>query len=193
MRNSVALSRTKISVDEISVMTELFGRWRNCSLRLGDIASPQGAVEARQDGLLNQLSPLLPPVVCHGLLDRLIMPRHGDVSVPFQFAFRRFIVARRSSYAPTIGLYRDVWITAIASSRNSLATQAAAICARFQGRRVRHEYVTMHITFLTRKSALIYRRGLRQRVASLTLDCNGVFAIRAYGVRHVCLLVQGAC
>ena len=38
----------------------------------------------------------------------------------------------------------------------------------------------MHITFLTRKSALIYRRGLRQRVASLTLDCNGVFAIRAY-------------
>ena len=43
-----------------------------------------------------------------------------------------------------------------------------------------HEYVTMRITFLTRKSALIYRRGLRQRVASLTLDCNGVFAIRAY-------------
>ena len=38
----------------------------------------------------------------------------------------------------------------------------------------------MHIAFLTRKSALIYRRGLRQRVASLTLDCNGVFAIRAY-------------
>ena len=38
----------------------------------------------------------------------------------------------------------------------------------------------MHVTFLTRISALIYRRGLRQRVASLTLDCNGVFAIRAY-------------
>ena len=50
----------------------------------------------------------------------------------------------------------------------------------FSGGRVRHEYVTMHITFLTRKSALICRRGLRQRVASLTLDCNGVFAIRAY-------------
>ena len=31
-----------------------------------------------------------------------------------------------------------------------------------------------------RKSALIYRRGLRQRVASLTLNCNGDFAIRAY-------------
>ena len=81
------------------------------------------------------------------------------------------------------GLYRDVWIAAIASSRKSLATQTAAICVRFQGRRVRHEYVTMHITFLTRKSSLIYRRGLRQRVASLTLDCNGVFAISAYGKR----------
>ena len=45
--------------------------------------------------------------------------------------------------------------------------------------------VTMHITFLTRKSALIYRRGLRQRVASLTLDCNGVFAIRAYDARRI--------
>ena len=83
----------------------------------------------------------------------------------------------------TIGLYRDVWIAAIASSRKSLATQTAAICVRFQGRRVRRVYVTMHITFLTRKSALIYRRGLRQRVASLTLDCNGVFAIRAYSFR----------
>ena len=80
----------------------------------------------------------------------------------------------------TIGLYRDVWIAAIASSRKSLATQTAAICVRFHGRRVRHVYVTMQITFLARKSALIYRRGLRQRVASLTIDCNGVFAIRAY-------------
>ena len=85
-----------------------------------------------------------------------------------------------------IGLYRDVWIAAIASSRKSLATQTAAICVRFHGRRVRHVYVTMQITFLARKSALIYRRGLRQRVASLTIDCNGVFAIRAYScpVRH---------
>ena len=81
----------------------------------------------------------------------------------------------------SIGLYRDVWIAAIASSRKSLATQTAAICVRFHGRRVRHVYVTMQITFLARKSALIYRRGLRQRVASLTIDCNGVFAIRASG------------
>ena len=80
----------------------------------------------------------------------------------------------------SIGHYHDVWIAAIASSRKSLATQTAAICVRFQGRRIRHVYVTMQITFLARKSALIYRRGLRQRVASLTIDCNGVFAIRAY-------------
>ena len=79
-----------------------------------------------------------------------------------------------------IGLYRDVWIAAIASSTTSLATRTAAICVRFQRRRVRRAYVTMQITFLTRKSALIYRRGLRQRVASLTLNCNGVFAIEAY-------------
>ena len=79
-----------------------------------------------------------------------------------------------------IGLYRDVWIAAIASSTTSLVTRTAAICVHFQGRRVRRVYVTMQITFLTRKSALIYRRGLRQRVASLTLNCNGDFAIRAY-------------
>ena len=80
-------------------------------------------------------------------------------------------------HGDTIGLYRDVWIAAIASSRKSLATRTAAICVRLHGRRVRHVYVTMQITFLARKSALIYRR---QRVASLTIDCNGVFAIRAY-------------
>ena len=31
-----------------------------------------------------------------------------------------------------------------------------------------------------RKSALIYMTVIRQRVASLILDCNGVFAIKAY-------------
>ena len=92
-----------------------------------------------------------------------------------------------SELTNTIGLYRDVWIAAIASSRKSLATQTAAICVRFHGRRVRHVYVTMQITFLARKSALIYRRGLRQRVASLTIDCNGVFAIRAYFNCSLCM------
>ena len=88
----------------------------------------------------------------------------------------------------TIGLYRDVWIAAIASSTTSLATRTAAICVRFQGRRLRRVYVTMQITFLTRKSALIYRRDLRQRVASLTLNCNGVLAIRAY--KHAGIRMQ---
>ena len=82
-----------------------------------------------------------------------------------------------------IGLYRDVWIAAIARSRTSLATQSAAICVHFQGRRVCHVYVTMQITYRTRKSTLIYRWGLRQRVASLTLYCNGIFVIKAYGQR----------
>ena len=93
---------------------------------------------------------------------------HGSIGIPHDPLY------------PPIGLYRDVWIAAIASSTTSLATRTAAICVRFQGRRVRRVYVTMQITFLTRKSALIYRRGLRQRVASLTLNCNGDFAIRAY-------------
>ena len=48
-----------------------------------------------------------------------------------------------------IGLYRDVWIAAIASSRTNLATQTAEICVSFQRRRVCHNanYV------LIRKSA----------------------------------------
>ena len=99
---------------------------------------------------------------------------------------RRQNLLRIRSKTRSIGLYRDVWIAAIASSRKSLATRTAAICVRFHGRRVRHVYVTMQITFLARKSALIYRRGLRQRVASLTIDCNGVYAIRAYGKRASC-------
>ena len=106
-----------------------------------------------------------------------------DVTSDFPSPFGPIIGDSASSSVTSttaIGLYRDVWIAAIASSTTSLATRTAAICVRFQGRRVRRVYVTMQITFLTRKSALIYRRGLRQRVASLTLNCNGDFAIRAY-------------
>ena len=98
--------------------------------------------------------------------------------LPFR-VFSPLCCRRRRWRRNTIGLYRDVWIAAIASSTTSLATRTAAICVRFQGWHVRRVYVTMQITFLTRKSALIYRRGLRQRVASLTLNCNGDFAIRA--------------
>ena len=99
-----------------------------------------------------------------------------DVLSPYRGYFVLF-----DHFPRCMGLYRDVWIAAIASSTTSLATRTAAICVRCQGRRVRRVYVTMEITFHTRISALIYRRGLRQRVASLTLNCNGVFAIRAYG------------
>ena len=109
-------------------------------------------------------------------LDDTHRPTEGlFVKVLITTAFNFTLFRRRC-----IGLYRDVWIAAIASSTTSLATGTAAICVRFQGRRVRRVYVTMQITFLTRKSALIYRRGLRQRVASLTLNCNGDVAIRAY-------------
>ena len=83
----------------------------------------------------------------------------------------------------TIGLYRDVWIAAIASATTSLATRTAAICVRFQGRHVRRVYVTMQITFLTRNSALIYRRGLRQRVASHTLNRPFPRSMRSQGKR----------
>ena len=101
------------------------------------------------------------------------------------------LMGRNAKELQDIGLYRDVWIAAIASSRKSLATQTAAICVRFHGRRVRHEYVTMHITFLTRKSALIYRRVyVRESPASLSI-ANGVVAIRAYSKKlrnrpHLC-------
>ena len=58
-------------------------------------------------------------------------------------------------------------------------------------------YVTMQITFLTRK----FRNGERnlhcdvvhittKRVSSLTLDCNGVFAIKAYGCQFNMLLIS---
>ena len=113
-------------------------------------------------------------VVIYGLS----MPIYPLLAILSKYAFRKHSKVAVSY----IGLYRDVWIAAIASSTTSLATRTAAICVRFQGRRVRRVYVTMQITFLTRKSALIYRRGLRQRVASLTLNCNGDFAIRAYSI-----------
>ena len=91
---------------------------------LGPLA-PQGAVGARHGGLPRQFYPLL-PVVCHGLslsegfagplcdvigLPLLRLPstvpcnitlvRPSDlVTCPYHFSFRRFTVARRSSYGP---------------------------------------------------------------------------------------------
>ena len=111
-------------------------------------------------------------------------PRESEPLACLKFESKPRVIFPLATVA--IGLYRDVWIAAIASSTTSLATRTAAICVRFQGRRVRRVYVTMQITFITRKSALIYRRGQRQRVASLTLNCNGDFAIRAYGLLGAC-------
>ena len=51
-------------------------------------------------------------------------------------------------------------------SRTSLQIQTAAMCVCFQRRRVRHN--ASYVPFA------------HQRVASLTLDCNGVFAIEAH-------------
>ena len=70
-----------------------------------------------------------------------------------------------------IGLYRDVWIAAIASSRTRLATLMGAMCK----------------TFVTRKFGNVERNSHCDvlhitpiRVARLFLDCNDDFAIKAY-------------
>ena len=81
------------------------------------------------------------------------------------------------TYPACISLYRDVWSAAIASSRKNLTTLSVVMCN-----------TSMKITFVTRK----FRNGQRnvhcdvvriptKWVFGLTLDCNGVFAIKAYG------------
>ena len=75
-----------------------------------------------------------------------------------------------------IGFHRDVWIAAIASSRTSLATLSVVMCntsqCKLRSLRVNSGMlnviliVSSHITTV--------------RVARLVLDCNGVFAIKAY-------------
>ena len=80
---------------------------------------------------------------------------HSTQTLLVHYDFRCFLLR-------LIGLNHDVWIAAIASARTSLVTQTAAICVSFQGRRVRHAYVTIKVTFLTRKSALIYTSESRQ-------------------------------
>ena len=75
-----------------------------------------------------------------------------------------------------IGLYRDVWIAAIASIQDESGDS--------NGGNV--YYVTMRITFVTRKFGNVERNShcdvhiTPVRVARLVLDCNGVFAIKAY-------------
>ena len=64
-----------------------------------------------------------------------------------------------------IGLYRDVWIAAIASSRMSLATLTVVMCNTSQCK-LRSSRVN---------SGML-------NVICIVLDCNGVFAIKAYSL-----------
>ena len=112
---------------------------------------------------------------------------HWDTTAPTGIwatclAPRNTFINPRIAYnkaAFTIGLYRDVWIAAIARPRTSLETQTAVMCVCFQRRRI-GPYVTMQITLFTCKCPPIRFDLYVQRVASLTLDCNGIFAIKAY-------------
>ena len=72
-----------------------------------------------------------------------------------------------------IGLYRDVWIAAIASSRTRLATLTGAICKTSQ-------CVTRKFGNVERNSHCDVLHITPIRVARLFLDCNGDFAITAY-------------
>ena len=76
-----------------------------------------------------------------------------------------------------IGLYRDVWIAAIASSRTRLATLTGAMCntsqCEFRSLRVNSGMLNV-IRIVT------YYIITPIRVARLFLDCNGDFAIKAY-------------
>ena len=83
-----------------------------------------------------------------------------------------------------IGLYRDVWIAAIASSRTRFGDSNGGNVSN----------VTMRITFVTRKFGNVERNShcdvlhiTPVRVARLFLDCNGDFAIKAFGVGYYCL------
>ena len=84
----------------------------------------------------------------------------------------RFKLSKKVSI---IGLYRDVWIAAIAWPRTSLETHLVVTCTTSQCklRSFRNGERNLHcdIAHITTK-----------RVSSLTLDCNGVSAIKAYRV-----------
>ena len=74
-----------------------------------------------------------------------------------------------------ISLYRDVWIAAIASSRTRLATLTGAMCKTSQCelRSLRVNSGMLNVIRIVTYYPI--------RVARLFLDCNGDFAIKAYG------------
>ena len=78
-----------------------------------------------------------------------------------------------------IGLYRDVWIAAIASSRTSLATLTGVMCNTSQCE-LRSKRVNSGMLNVIRIVTYNTLPPPPVRVARLVLDCNGVFAIKAY-------------
>ena len=94
-----------------------------------------------------------------------------------------------------IGLYRDVWIAANASSRTRLATLMGVMCNTSQCE-LRSLCVNSGMLNVIR-IVTYYTLRVRVRVANLVLDCNGVFAIKAYRMNSfadgsaadICMLV----
>ena len=82
-------------------------------------------------------------------------------------------------YKDVIGLYSDVWIAAIASSRTSLATLMGVM---FNTSQCELHSLRVNSGMLNVIRIVTYYT-LPDRVARLFLDCNGVFAIKAYGMR----------
>ena len=77
------------------------------------------------------------------------------------------VVLPCESYQP-IGLYRDVWIAAIASSRTRLATLSGVMCNTSQ----------CELRSLRVNSGML--NVIRIVTYWIAMDCNGVFAIKAY-------------
>ena len=76
-----------------------------------------------------------------------------------------------------IGLYRDIWIAAIASSRTSLAILTGVMCNTSQ---CELRSLRVNSGMLNVIRIVTYIHITLVRVARLVLDCNGVFAIKAY-------------
>ena len=76
-----------------------------------------------------------------------------------------------------IGLYRDVWIAAIASSRTRLATLTGAMCKMSQ---CELRSLRVNSGMLNVIRIVTYYTLPPIRLARLFLDCNGDFAIKAY-------------
>ena len=79
----------------------------------------------------------------------------------------------------SIGLYRDVWVAAIAWSRTSLETQTVVVCTTSQCK-LRSLRANSGMWNVERNFHCDVVHITTVWVSSLTLDCNDVFAIKAY-------------